>query len=212
MVDLGAHTIETAHVKPEKPVFTLRKAHSKADIEAFANISCQYHMFITSVLGEFPVHQNFEAEVASLPGLYAEPCGVILIVSAQCGTAKAQDVGAVALRPFSQREVHDTTVAVVDWTIRTCEMKRLYVLPAWHKYGLGRKLVEAAVSIAQQLGYRRVFLDTVTQLESANRLYSKAGFKLCPSYNGNPMPDVCFWEKSLPVVNNDDDKIRLLDT
>lgn len=175
----------------------MRAASSKSDFESFAAITCRYHAFIIEVLGSFPAHQNFEQEVRSLPGAYASPSGIVLIASAQQRNASAQDVGAVALRPLSEQEVHNPAVAVSDWDIRTCEMKRLYVLPSWQSFGLGRKLVEAAVDAAQQLGYQRVVLDTVTTLKPANALYSKVGFKACPSYNGNPMPDVCFWEKTL---------------
>ena len=179
---------------PRSPTFTLRTACSKADIKSFANITSSYYAWLTEV-GLVPEYQNIEQEISSLPGAYAAPSGTILIARVHQEDGSTQDVGAVALRPLTPDHVHDATVAIGDWNVRTCELKRLYILPGWQQYGLGKKLVEAVTDAAQQLAYERIVLDTVPQMKAANALYSKQGFKLCQSYNGNPMPTVCFWEK-----------------
>jgi ribosomal protein S18 acetylase RimI-like enzyme len=101
--------------------------------------------------------QDFAAELQNLPGEYAPPHGCILL-------AKQDDriVGCVALRKLEE-------------TI--CEMKRLYVIPEARGNGIGSKLAEAAILRAKEMGYKRMRLDTLSSMESANRLYSSLGFR-----------------------------------
>lgn len=119
--------------------------------------------------------QNFEQELAELPGFYSPPQGCILL-------AGEPVVGCVGMRPLS-REV--------------CEMKRLYVRPAGRSLGLGRKLCEALIEKARSVGYRAMRLDTVSKLDRAIALYQALGFKPCERYCENPQPDVQFFELDL---------------
>ena len=116
--------------------------------------------------------QNFEAELASLPGEYAPPTGQLLL--AFVGDALAGCGGLRAL-------------ADVDHA-NACEMKRLYVRPAFRRFGLGRVLAEALLDEARRAGYSVMLLDTLDEMESARELYASLGFEECAPYYFNPIP------------------------
>jgi ribosomal protein S18 acetylase RimI-like enzyme len=121
--------------------------------------------------------QDFERELASLPGDYGPPRGAILLAGDDSGFA-----GCVALRPFAGE---------------TCEMKRLYVRPAHRGTGLGKRLAEAILAEARARGYRRMRLDTVPGMESAIGLYRALGFREIEPYRMNPIPGAIFMEREL---------------
>jgi putative acetyltransferase len=104
--------------------------------------------------------QNFEAELAGLPGDYAPPGGE-MVPARQPGTQEL--LGCVAIRP----------VAGVP---RACEMKRLYVRRAGRGGGFGRRLALAAMTEARRLGYARICLDTLPSMTAAQALYRALGF------------------------------------
>jgi len=107
--------------------------------------------------------QNFEGEVAGLPGRYVAPSGSIFL--ALVGDRAA---GCVLLR---------------DRGGGTSEMKRLYVLPEFRNLGLGRRLVDAVLDRARQLGYDRMVLDSLPEMRAAIALYRAAGFADIPRYH-----------------------------
>jgi putative acetyltransferase len=121
--------------------------------------------------------QDFETELAGLPGKYAGPTGVLLI-------AKDRDdaCGCVAVRPM-------------EGTI--CEMKRLFVRPDWRGRGLGRRLAEAILDRARSLSYTAMRLDTLDRLTEAMCLYESMGFRRIPAYYDNPLEGVAYWELDL---------------
>ena len=104
--------------------------------------------------------QNFDAEVASLPGDYAPPKGEMLLMR---DTASGALVGCVAVRP-------------VAGAPGLCEMKRLYLRPQARGHGLGRRLATEAIAEAKRLGYRRVCLDTLPTMQEAQAIYLSLGF------------------------------------
>lgn len=110
--------------------------------------------------------QNFEGELARLPGDYAEPRGALLIAAAGC----------CALRPL------DT----VDYA-NACEMKRLFVRPEFRGLGLGRQLAEQIMDLARVAGYDCLLLDTLNDMETARALYQGLGFEEIPPYYFNPI-------------------------
>jgi ribosomal protein S18 acetylase RimI-like enzyme len=115
--------------------------------------------------------QNFEQELALLPGEYAPPRGSLLVA-----TVAGDYAGCCALRAL------DTT----DYA-NACEMKRLYVRPQYRGLGLGRKLVEAILDQARQAGFSCVLLDTLDDMEAARALYDDLGFEEIPPYYFNPI-------------------------
>jgi ribosomal protein S18 acetylase RimI-like enzyme len=115
--------------------------------------------------------QNFDEELASLPGEYAGPRGALLLARMDGAVA-----GCVALRPLQASDYPDAA-----------EMKRLYVRPGYRGFGLGRQLAEAALDAARQAGYACVLLDTLDDMEAARALYEDLGFEPIEPYYHNPI-------------------------
>jgi putative acetyltransferase len=115
--------------------------------------------------------QGFEAELAGLPGDYAGPAGQLLLAVVDGAIA-----GCGALRPL-----HDA-----DYP-NACEMKRLYVRPAFRRFGLGRLLAQRLLDDARRAGYSNMLLDTLDDMESARELYATLGFEEVPPYYYNPI-------------------------
>ena len=111
--------------------------------------------------------QDFEAEVATLPGKYARPRGRLLL--ARDGN---RVLGCIGMRPLAGND---------------CEMKRLYVRPDARGLNLGRLLVERLLDEARNAGYTRMFLDTLPTMEAAQRLYAQLGFEETEAYVFNPV-------------------------
>jgi putative acetyltransferase len=116
--------------------------------------------------------QDFDVELANLPGEYAPPRGALLVAKVDGMLA-----GCCALRPLD----------AVDYP-NAAEMKRLYVCRGYRGLGLGRELAEAALDAARKAGYSSVLLDTLDDMEAARALYVDLGFEEIPPYYHNPIP------------------------
>ena len=122
--------------------------------------------------------QNFDKELAGLPGDYAPPEGRLLLVECE-----GQLAGCVALHKL------DSGV---------CEMKRLYLRSQFRGKGLGRALTERIIAEARQIGYRRMRLDTVEPvMKDAVAMYRKLGFKGIAPYRPNPIAGTMYMELEL---------------
>ena len=121
--------------------------------------------------------QRFEDEMAGLPGGYAPPRGCLLAAVSGPRTA-----GCGAMRPFDGE---------------VCEMKRLYIRPAFRGWGLGRILCEAVIDRAWAAGYERMRLDTLPEMKAARALYRSLGFREIPPYRFNPIEGATFLELDL---------------
>lgn len=117
--------------------------------------------------------QNFEDELATLPGKYSRPGGRLYLASVEGNAA-----GCIALRGLDDG---------------CCEMKRLYVRGKFRGLKLGQALVEKIIADAREIGYSRMVLDTYAEtMKSAVALYRGFGFSETEPYYNNPHEGVLF--------------------
>ena len=126
------------------------------------------------VLGHDLCFQGFAEELASLPGKYAPPAGGLWLA-----LAEEEPAGCVALRSLAPDG---------------CEMKRLFVRPAFRGHGVGRLLAETAIAAARADGYAVMRLDTLATMTPALTLYRSLGFREIPPYYDNPLAEVVYLE------------------
>lgn len=157
--------------------FVTERGFNERDRTAIVTLLREYE----AGLGISLCFQDFETEVAGLPGAYAPPKGQMLLVRDPSGDRL---LGCVALRP--------APVAPA-----LCEMKRLYVRPAARGSGLGRHLALAAMAEAQRMGYRRICLDTLPTMREAQALYRSLGFRQVGTSASEPF--VLLFERGLEL-------------
>jgi putative acetyltransferase len=153
------------------------EAHSADHVSAARELMREYADQLGVDLG----FQNFERELATLPGEYVAPLGSLLLA-----TVDAQFAGCVALRRI------DNT----DHT-NAAEMKRLYVRKSFRRFGLGRWLTEAILDRARVAGYDCVLLDTLDDMEAARALYEDLGFEEIAPYYLSPIKGAHYLKANL---------------
>jgi GNAT superfamily N-acetyltransferase len=139
------------------------------DIAVFRELLLEYARSLPVDLS----FQNFEEEIAGLPGDY-DP---ILIAHWNDEVA-----GCVALR-------------AIDGQV--CEMKRLYVRAAFRGKRIGRSLAERIIAVARDRGFQRMRLDTIPSMREAIPMYTTLGFRDIAPYRYNPVPGARFLELRL---------------
>ena len=155
-------------------VLTFAQAESPEQIAHARKLFLEY----AQSLGFSLCFQNFDKELAELPGDYVPPAGRLLL--AEC---KGEVAGCVALHKLESG---------------ICEMKRLYLRPQFRGNGLGRILAERIIAEARQIGYQRMRLDTVGPvMKDAVAMYRKLGFKEIAPYRANPMAGTIYMELEL---------------
>jgi GNAT superfamily N-acetyltransferase len=150
------------------PLIELFPATTPAQFDDARGIFREY----ASLLGVDLCFQNFEAELAGLPGDYAPPQGVLMLATVDGALA-----GCGAVRPLPDVDYPDA-----------CEMKRLFVRRAFRRFGLGRQIAQALIDQAIRAGYSTMLLDTLDDMEAARGLYETLGFVEVPPYYYNPLP------------------------
>jgi len=150
---------------------------SPALIDAARDIILEYGQS----LGVDLSFQGFDEEVRSLPRGYTEPEGALLLAMVDDEVA-----GCAAMRPLTD----------VDYP-NACEMKRLYVRPAFRRFGLGRGLAQALLDLAAGAGYSTMLLDTLVDMAAARGLYTGLGFEEVPPYYFNPLPGAHYFKADL---------------
>lgn len=119
--------------------------------------------------------QNFDEEVANLPGKYAPPEGRLFLAFSDEKLA-----GCVALRKLEED---------------VCEMKRLFVRDEFRGQKIGMALIEKIISEAEIIGYKKMRLDTYPpKMSQAAKLYKFYGFREIPAYYHNPYGETLYLE------------------
>jgi putative acetyltransferase len=154
-------------------LLTIQDAHEGKALGAARQLFAEYAASLDISL----CFQGFDEELAGLPGTYAPPRGRLLLAC-----RGKESVGCVALQPLEPG---------------TCEMKRLYVRPAYRTGGVGRLLAERVIHEAATAGYRRMRLDSLPAMETALQLYRRLGFREIAPYTTNPVKGAVFLELQL---------------
>ncbi len=152
---------------------TLLEAHTPQHIPTVRALFGEYAAW----LGFDLCFQNFAQELADLPGGYAPPTGRLFLA-----LVDGEPAGCIAL-------------CRID--MKTCEMKRLFVRPAFRGRGIGESLTRALITAAREIGYARMRLDTLPTMTSALKLYRALGFGEIAPYRYNPIPGAIYMELEL---------------
>lgn len=158
-----------------------------ADSEALEHVR-QFFRNYAGGLGVDLSYQNFDQEMASLPGAYSAPQGRLFFAEVD-----GRPAGCVGVRPLPDSE-------------GVCEMKRLYVAPEERGHGVGNALALAAIKAAKDIGYRKLMIDTLPSMRMAVKLYRELGFTEAPSYYQTPVEGTMFL--ALDLENWSEEEIR----
>lgn len=138
---------------PDAPSFYLRPA-TATDQPAIREM-------VFAILAEHqlqPAPDSTDVDLTDLQGHYVARGGCFDVIE----TAQGEIVGSVGLQPQSAG---------------VCELRKMYVKSTWRGHGLGRRLLDHALSQARQLGFSEVRLETAAVLATAVRMYENAGFR-----------------------------------
>jgi putative acetyltransferase len=146
----------------------IKRARFPEDLDAVNAIFREY-IGSASVSLDF---QNYEDELANLPGKYAAPRGGLFLAWHADSV-----VGCACFREVNGE---------------TCEMKRVYVRPVVRGQNIGRRLVERILDESRPAGYTRICLDVLPEFKAAQQLYESLGFAAAPPVTFNPVPGTKF--------------------
>lgn len=151
-----------------------------ADDEDLATVRSLFGAYAQSLQVDL-CFQDFAAELASLPGQYAEPRGTLRIARVD-----GKPAGCCAMRPLDAAD-----------HANACEMKRLFVRPGFRGMGIGRLLAESILEAAHLAGYSCILLDTLNDMETARAMYQELGFVEIAPYYFNPIPGAHYLKAEL---------------
>lgn len=126
---------------------------------------------IRAVMPEFgadgPGFAIHDAEVGAMYAAYARPGCAYFVVE------------------LDRKVLGGGGVAPLDGEPDTCELRKMYFLPELRGRGAGDALIRVCMDAARKLGYRRCYLETLTGMDAAQRLYERHGFARIPAALGN---------------------------
>jgi GNAT superfamily N-acetyltransferase len=170
-------------------MLTISQVSSEAEIVSVRDLMREYATWAFSIVpgsDESPAWEGFDAELATLPGVYAPPAGRLLLAMQD-----GQPAGCVCLKG------HNAT---------TSELKRLYVRPTFRGQNIGQQLVKMLVEEARQSKYQRIVLDSHISMKKAHAIYQEVGFRLTNApddFPENLKPVVVFMECNLSATANE---------
>jgi len=157
-----------------RPAFTIVPVRDPADLKDTISLFYAY----AESLGFDLAFQNFDTEMANMPGKYSPPNGELLLARNSDELA----IGCVGLRPLPSPDADS----------QICEMKRLYVTPPGRGTGVGKALASEIIAVAAQLGYAEMRLDTLPSMVTALKMYRLFGFEDIPAYYETPLEGTHF--------------------
>lgn len=123
--------------------------------------------------------QNFEKELKEINIQYYKPLGGLYII---IDNETGESVGCIGIRRFKNK---------------TAELKRMYVKDSHRNKGLGKKLLNKAIKLAKELGYNKIYLDTLDSMKTAIALYKLYGFNEIEAYRYNHFKKIRYFEYNL---------------
>ena len=157
---------------------TIKPAYQ--ELEAIQELLSEYAAMVVANDPEYMDYlklQRFDAELCRPDEKYGQPGGRLYLVRVDGAAA-----GCIAMKRLDETR---------------CEMKRLYIRPAFRGRGIARRLVEMLLADAQKDGYEAMVLDTFPFLSQAIRLYRDLGFYEIPSYTHSPIDATIYMRKDL---------------
>lgn len=148
--------------------------HYVTQPDELAAVKAIFLEYIASLGFDISSFQNTDKEFGNLLDLYGPPKGCIIVAPTSSELA-----GCIALKPIAEG---------------VCEMKRMYVRPAYRGLGIARQLVTELLTFAQKAGYQSMKLDTLSTMTDAIGLYRSFGFVECAPYVFNPMENALYFE------------------
>ena len=141
--------------------------YKESDLGVIRLILTEYMTFIANEMIKPPWKFNLDIEYGvdfTMNNLdkFAEPDGRLLLV-----VVDGEIAGTISLRKIRED---------------AGEIKRMYVKPKFRGKKLGNLMVEKVISISEENGFSKLFLDTSLFMSSAVSLYKKYGFKEIDSY------------------------------
>jgi putative acetyltransferase len=121
--------------------------------------------------------QKFDEELLQLQQMYGLPTGAVLL--------------------YKEEDSFGGCVAIRDKGDHIAELKRMYIKPQYQGKGIGKVLLDKALALSKALGYKKIRLDTLSEMTAAIHLYRSAGFYNIEAYYFNPEPAAVFFEKEL---------------
>lgn len=148
--------------------------------EEILSLFTEYTRMLVSHDPSFQIYldiQHYADEIRDLQAKYGQPDGRLYLA-----LWEGEVAGCIALRKLDEQR---------------CEMKRLYVRPAFRGHRIGDALIDRIIRDAKAIGYRYMLLDTLPFLESAIHMYRKRGFYEIPCYNDSPVETTIFMQYDL---------------
>jgi ribosomal protein S18 acetylase RimI-like enzyme len=172
----------TSAAMSDKVELTIRPAQFPEDLQFVSDLFQAYAISLPIDLS----FQNFEHELASLPGKYSPENGGALYLASTPSSNAISDpsksnreiVGCACLRAFAAPNI--------------CELKRLYITPESRGLGAGRKLLEQTINRAKELGYKEMLLDTLPSMVAARAMYKRFAFEIVDKYYDSPIEGTVF--------------------